>query len=208
MSPAGGRVDTHFHIVPPSYAAALAAAGGDRNHPGPTPAAWDAGGATQAAAFCEGAGIDFAVLSVTAPGPAVVGPGPAGRALARACNIETAAAVAEGGGRYGFFASRPDWNDVDGVLEELDFVFGLQKVANGVVVMASYGGRLLGDTLFEPVWRALDAVGALVFLHPCCTAVADGTGSEALPPIAGGLPGAVLDYPLATTRTAADLVLR
>ena len=186
MSPAGGRVDTHFHIVPPSYAAALAAAGGDRNHPGPTPAAWDAGGATQAAAFCEGAGIDFAVLSVTAPGPAVVGPG----------------------GRYGFFASLPDWNDVDGVLEELDFVFGLQKVANGVVVMASYGGRLLGDTLFEPVWRALDAVGALVFLHPCCTAVADGTGSEALPPIAGGLPGAVLDYPLATTRTAADLVLR
>ena len=37
----------------------------------------------------------------------------------------------------------------------------------GVFLYTVYEGRMLSDKLFLPVWKALDEIGAIVFLHPC-----------------------------------------
>lgn len=57
----------------------------------------------------------------------------------------------------------------------------------------------MGHESFRPVWEKLQAYGALVFLHP--------TSSGFQPRFIGDfLPQPVVDYPLATTRAAVDLV--
>lgn len=63
----------------------------------------------------------------------------------------------------------------------------------------SYGDKLPGHESFRPIWDKLQSYGALVFLHP--------TSSDFTPRFIGGfLPQPVVDYPLATTRAAVDLV--
>ncbi|KAI9004963.1 hypothetical protein DFJ74DRAFT_742231 [Hyaloraphidium curvatum] len=191
-----GRIDTHIHVIPPSYRAALDVAGGD-------PSGWPTPEWTPESclSFMDSVGIHFAVLSVTSPGPAILGPTALGRKVARAANEEVAGYVTgPGKGRFGFFASLPDWNDVEGTLEEIEFVYTQQKVANGLVIMTSYGEPLPGDPSFAAIWEALERNKALVFVHP-------GTTAPLLPPVAGFLPRPVLDYPLATTRCAVDLIL-
>lgn len=102
--------------------------------------------------------------------------------------------------RLGFFGVLPDWQDVNGTISEIDFLYGEQKLCNGVTVYTSYGSRLLGDPPFTPIWAKLQEHSALVFLHP---------GVLAVEPkfIASGLPQPIVDYPLATTRAAVDLVV-
>lgn len=140
------------------------------------------------------------MLSVTAPGPAILGPTEAGRKLARTLNEEVWEICCQRKGRFGYFASLPDFNDIEGTLDEIKHIFETEKNANGVVVMTSYGDRLLGDEKFKPIWKALDNYKALVFVHP---------GHLEVTPekIAGFLPQPVLDYPLATTRAAVSLIL-
>ncbi|KAI0172915.1 2-amino-3-carboxymuconate-6-semialdehyde decarboxylase [Hypoxylon sp. FL1284] len=92
--------------------------------------------------FCDTIGTSFSVLSVTAPGPALLGPTEAGRKLTRTLNEEVWEVWCQRRGRFGHFASLPDFNDVQGTLEEIRHVF------------------------FRPIWRALDSYGALVFVHP------------------------------------------
>ena len=79
-----------------------------------------------------------------------------------------------------------------------DTVFG---DADGVVVMASYAGKYLGDPAFEPLWAELGRRQAVVFGHP-----GDTPGQPPLPPAAGVAPP-MTDFPFQTTRTAVQLVL-
>lgn len=91
---------------------------------------------------------------------------------------------------------------MEGVLAELDFLFTEQRLCSGVTLFTSYGGKLLGHPDFDPLWRALQRHRALVFVHP--------TLLDVTPRFVGGEPGLpqpILDYPLATTRAAVDLVL-
>jgi 6-methylsalicylate decarboxylase len=140
---------------------------------------------------------------VTTPGVALVGTGNEGRELARSINdffADEITARNTSQPRLGFFGSLPDWQDVDGVLAELDYLFGEQRLSWGVVVSSSYGDKLLGDPLFEPIWERLNEYKALVFLHPT---LLPGVQPEY---INGGLPGPIVDFPLATTRSAVDIV--
>lgn len=140
------------------------------------------------------------MLSVTAPGPALLGPTEKGRNLARALNEEVWAVCQERPGRFGFFASLPDFNDVEGVLLEIESIFGTEKKANGVVVMTSYGDKLVGDETFRPIWDELNKHSALVFVHPSHVRITPEN-------IGGFLPQPVIDYPLATTRAAMSLIV-
>jgi predicted TIM-barrel fold metal-dependent hydrolase len=94
----------------------------------------------------------------------------------------------------------PDWQDVNGTLAELDFLYGQQKLCSGVTVYTSYGGKLLGDPLFVPIWAKLQAYKALVFIHPSVLDVQPHF-------INPSIPQPIVDYPLATTRAAVDLVM-
>lgn len=60
--------------------------------------------------------------------------------------------------------------------------------------------RLLGDPLFDKIWRRLNELEAVVFILPSDLAVQPKF-------VAGKLSQPWVDYPHATTRTALDLVL-
>src|SRR5258706_14567278 len=69
--------------------------------------------------------------------------------------------------------------------------------ADGVILLANYAGKYLGDAAFEPLWAELHRRQAVVFVHP---------GQPPLPTVAG-VAGPLVDYPFDTTRTAVQLVL-
>lgn len=102
--------------------------------------------------------------------------------------------------RLGFFGALPDWRDVNGTLDEIDYLYQTQRLCNGVGVSSTYGNLLPGDPLFYPIWKRLNSYSALVLLHPASI-----PGIEPAF-IARGLPQPIIDFPLATTRAAIDLV--
>ncbi|KIM81555.1 hypothetical protein PILCRDRAFT_496476, partial [Piloderma croceum F 1598] len=97
----------------------------------------------------------------------------------------------------GWFASLPDWTDVQGTLDEIEWAFNVAK-ADGVVIMASYNNLLLGHSSFQPIWDKLDEYKAVVFIHPTASSPKY---------IAGNVSQAVVDFTFGTTRTAVDMVL-
>lgn len=193
-----GHIDVHFHALPPAYKAAVKAHGGDPSgFPEPD---WSPEAAITS---MEAVGASLGILSVSSPGVPVTGAGEEGRRLARELNTYlgglATAAEAPLAGKFGFFGVLPDWQDVEGTCAEIDFLFAEQKLCSGVGAYTTYGDKLPGHESFKPIWAKLQAYGALVFLHP--------TSSDFQPRFIGGfLPQPIVDYPLATTRAAVDLV--
>lgn len=184
-----------IHVIPPSYLEAINANGGD-------PSGWPTPSWTleECIRFSDTIRSSFSVLSITAPGPALLGPTDAGRKLAQTANKEVWDICQRRPDRFGFFASLPDFNDIEGTLAEIEDIFVHKRRANGVAVMTSYGDRLVGDETFKPIWEALDRHNALVFVHPSHVSITPEY-------ISNFLPQPVIDYPQATTRAALSLVL-
>ncbi|MEN7430675.1 amidohydrolase family protein [Chromobacterium sp. TRC.1.1.SA] len=183
------RIDVHQHVVPPFWAEALPAHGGD-------PSGWKSPewSPQSAIAFMDSQGIATGVLSLTATG--VQGwSGQSKRDMARRVNEYTAGLVEHRPDRFGHFAT-VSLPDIEGSLREIEFAFDALK-ADGVVLLSNYGGQYLGDPGFEPVWAELNRRRATVFIHP---------GKPAIDAIAG-MPGPLVDYPFDTTRTAVQMVL-
>lgn len=186
---AKNRIDVHQHVIPPFWADALDAHGGDPS--GWVTPKWSPQAAIQ---FMDSQEISTGLLSLTAPG--VAGwTGQEKRDIARRVNEFTANLVEQNPVRFGNFVTLP-LPDIDGVLLEIEHAYGALR-ADGVVLLSNYGGRYLGDPAFEPMWHELDRLNAVVFIHPAKPAI------EAI----GGVPGPVVDYPFDTTRTAYQLVL-
>jgi 6-methylsalicylate decarboxylase len=187
------RIDVHQHVVPAFYAEALASHGGDPS--GSVTPDWSPG---RAIAFMDSQQIATGILSVSTP--SVVGwAQDERRQMARRINEYTADLVAQRPDRFGSFATLP-LPDIDGALAEAEYALGTLH-ADGVVVMASYTGKYLGDPAFEPLWAELDRRHAVVFEHP-----GDTPGQPPLPPAAGVAPP-MANFPFETTRTAVQLVL-
>ncbi len=184
-----GRIDIHQHIVPPFWAVALSALGGD-------PSGWSSPAWTpeNAIDFMDSQRIAMGILSLTAPG--VTGwQGVARRDMARRVNEFGAEVMARRPDRFGGFATLP-LPDMDGALRELEYAFDTLN-ADGVVLLSNYAGHYLGDPAFGPLWAELERRSAVVFIHPAKPAI----------PIIEGIPGPIVDYPFDTTRTAVQLVL-
>ncbi|HMD05520.1 MAG TPA: amidohydrolase family protein, partial [Candidatus Binatus sp.] len=185
---ARGRIDTHNHIVPASYAAWLKskglAAGGL-----PIPE-WSA---DSAIALMDKYGIETAIMSVSTPGVNLGDDGEA-REKAREVNEYAADVVRKHPRRFGFFATLciPD---VKGSLDEVAYAFD-KLHADGVVVLANSRGIYLGDRRFDPIFDELNRRNAVVFVHPSIL-----YGNE--PP--EGLPPFIADFLLDTTRAAIRL---
>ena len=139
-------------------------------------------------------------MSVTTPGVPIAGLGSEARALARTINNDLGNSTSSSS-RLGFFGTLPDWRDVNGTLDEIDYLYQSQRLCHGVAIFTSYGDRLLGDSLFAPIWEKLNGYRALVFVHP--------TQLPGVQPtyMAETLPAPIIDFPLATTRSAVDLVM-
>jgi predicted TIM-barrel fold metal-dependent hydrolase len=180
------RIDVHQHVVPPFWAKEL------RTDPsGTVIPPWSPESAIDSMDSQE---IATGILSLAAPS-VVRWNNSERREMARRVNEYTADLVAKQPGRFGNFATLPV-PDVDGALRELEHVLDTLR-ADGVILLANYAGKYLGDPAFEPLWAALDRRQATVFVHP---------GQPPLP-TAAGIAGTLVDYPFDTTRTAVQLVL-
>jgi predicted TIM-barrel fold metal-dependent hydrolase len=186
------RIDVHNHILPPDYVTAIGgrAIGGPALNPGAPP--WDV---ASALAAMDGAGVTGAVVSVSAPGM-LLDDAAATRRLTRSCNQFSAQMVADHPGRFGMFASLP-LPEVKAALTELDYALDVLK-ADGVILMSNYRDRYLGDPAFAPLFDALNARRAVVFVHP--TTCRCGLG--VLPDV----PASMIEFPHDTTRTITSLL--
>ena len=182
------RIDAHHHALPRVWTDALRAEGADRSGGAELPP-WSAGAALAA---LDGAEVDAAVLSISEPG---VFHGDEGAAadLARRCNDALAEVVAAHPRRFGALAVLP-LPDVEAALAELDRALALDAF-DGVVLLANYRGRYLGDPAFDPLFDELDRRGATVFVHPSTP-----PGPDA------GLPPFLVDFTFDTTRAIARLI--
>jgi 6-methylsalicylate decarboxylase len=182
-------VDIHQHIIPDFY---WRASNEDGNAAGGiTPPRWILDGAI---AYLDEARIDVAVPSISTPG-VHFGDDAAARLLARQVNEYFAEMKRQRPDRFGGFASLP-LPDVEGSLAELEHALDVLEL-DGVSLMSNAGERYLGDGSFDEVFEELQRRAAVVFVHP--TASPD--------PIAHtlGLPDALLDYPVDTSRAIAKL---
>ena len=86
--------------------------------------------------------------------------------------------------------------DVEGTLEQIAYAFDVLEL-DGVSMLTNAGGSYLGDDRFDDIFADLQRRAAVAFIHP--TASPD--------PIAHtlGLPDALLDYPVDTSRAIAKL---
>ena len=187
--PSPHRIDTHHHFVPPFYLAEVGAEAIARTLVSGKAPDWTPGHSIDA---MDRNGIATAVVSISAPGFLCEEVKQAD--LCRRCNDYAARMRADFPGRFGSFAGLP-LPDIDASLAEIERALGELK-AEGICLLTNYGGRYLGDPLFDPVFDELNRRGAVVYVHP-----AEGpcTCGFALPP-------ASLEYPFDTTRAIASLL--
>jgi 6-methylsalicylate decarboxylase len=183
------RIDVHQHVVPAFWAKELPTHGGDPS--GTVIPQWSPQNAID---MMDSQEIATGILSLTAPGVARWYKIDR-REMARRVNQYTADLVAKWPDRFGNFATLP-LPDVDGAIRELEYALDTLR-ADGVILLANYGQKYLGDNAFEPLWAALHRRQAVVFVHP---------GQPPLPTVQG-VAGPLVDYPFDTTRTAVQLVL-
>ncbi|HXX48608.1 MAG TPA: amidohydrolase family protein [Myxococcota bacterium] len=184
-----GRIDTHHHIVPPSYVDWLARLGIDAGAGVPFPR-WSR---EETLEMMDRRGIETAIVSLSTPG-VHFGDAAEARKRAREINELSAGLVRSAPARFGFFAFLP-LPDVDGALAELEYAFD-SLGADGVVMLANARGVYLGDPALDAVFDALERRRAVVFVHPSIP--------PGLAPVEG-VPGYAADFLLDTTRAAVRL---
>jgi len=175
------RIDCHAHVHPSAYRAAL----GDA----PLPPM----GLADLEAAMERHEIDAAVISTGPPG-AFAGPDGDGRGLALHANNGIAEIVHAQPLKFAGVATLP-LPDVTASLAELDRVYD-ELGLDGVMLLTNVAGIYLGDPAFEPVFAALAAREAYVFIHP------------GFPPYPAPLPHPIwlYEFPFETVRAAANLI--
>jgi aminocarboxymuconate-semialdehyde decarboxylase len=106
--------------------------------------------------------VDLAIVSLTCPNVYFGGP-EVSLAAARAVNDEMAEAQAAHPDRIRYLASLP-WEYPEAATVELERACG--RGAVGVMVLANVAGLSLTDPRFVPIWKAIDARGLPVLVHP------------------------------------------
>ena len=120
------------------------------------------------------------------------------KAIARQANTYAAGVRDTYPSRFGFFATVPSLSSVEVVLEEIKYAFDTLH-ADGVLLMTRYGKKYLGHADFKPIWAALNARKAVVFIHPGSSIENNPVNEYLSPP--------VLDFPHETTKTALDMII-
>jgi predicted TIM-barrel fold metal-dependent hydrolase len=186
-------IDTHHHIYPPDYVKQSL----DRllKDSVALPATAYTGWTPQVSLDqMEKAGIATAIVSMTSPGVWFDDGTVASRKRARLCNEYGAGLKRDHPGRFGMFAALP-LPDTAGSLKEIAYALDQLKL-DGIGLLSSYKGKLLGNPAFTPVFEELNRRKAVVFVHPtmsCC-------GN-----IFPGVSGPTIEFPVDTGRTMASL---
>lgn len=189
------RIDVHHHFTPPCYVEAFSQSSGD-------PSGWKlpTWSVESSKDIMASLNIGTTILSLTAPGCAIV----KGRAertkLAREVNQFAASVRDADPSRFGFFATLPPiLDDVEAAIAEIAFALDVLH-ADGITLFTRYGPghTYLGHVDLKPIWAELDRRASVVFIHP--TRLVD---TQLVNP---ALPQPMIDYPHETTRTTVDLI--
>jgi predicted TIM-barrel fold metal-dependent hydrolase len=184
------RIDVHHHFLPPFHVDAMMAPG--RRAAG-TPPKWSPALSLEE---MDKSGIATAILSIVQPGTWFGNNVEESRSLNRRLNEYAASMVKDHPGRFGLFACIAP-PDTEGSLKEIEYALDVLK-ADGIGLLTSYGDKYLGDPSFAPVYEALNARRAVIYVHPttpnCCRGL--------LP----GIPPSSIEYATDSTRTIAHLV--
>ena len=179
-------VDVHAHFTPPTFRTAGIAQG--------PMVGWSV---ERQYEEMDKAGVSRALLSITTPGVTVAGD--AGLKLAREANDYGAKIVADSKGRLGLFVYVHRPNDPDAALKDVEYGLDTLK-ANGVCLFTSYGGKYLGDAVYDPLFAELNRRKAVVYVHPttgaCCARVLQ------------TVPDTVVEFGTDTTRAITNYVYR
>jgi predicted TIM-barrel fold metal-dependent hydrolase len=152
----GRRVDTHVHVLPDDYRAAL-----QRRADAPVRLPpWSRESLDGLLARNE---IDAAVLSLSPPGVWFGDQGFANE-LARMVNERTAELVRSAPSRFAGLAFLP-LPDVSRAIEELSYALDVLEL-DGVSLLSNVAGVYHGDPVWDPLWAELERRGAYVMLHP------------------------------------------
>jgi 6-methylsalicylate decarboxylase len=186
-----GLIDVHHHFMSQAYLDAVgverAASPGSSGHVEP----WSADRSLE---FMDMAGIETAVVSVSAPG-IDMGSTAATARLARECNEAQADMVRDNPKRFASLAILP-LPDIDLSLRELAHAFDALD-ADGVVLLSNYGGEYIGSQAFWPVFEELDRRGAVAFFHPVAP-----EGYRGFP----GVSLSTMEFPFDTTRAIMSML--
>ncbi len=183
-----GRIDTHFHMIPPFWAQALEAKTGKPMWGTPD---WSPESAKQ---LMDRLGTEVGLISLATPSVSVW-EGQEQLDMTRRVNDYGCKLRDDGEGRIGYFATLP-MPDPEATAAEIDRAY-IEYEADGVILLTSYKGVYLGEPRFAPVWRALERHRAVVFLHP---------GIPEIKPLEG-VPQPTFDFPMDTTRAALEMVV-
>ncbi len=190
-------IDTHHHIYPTRYVAQNIQRLLDDASILPA-SAYQNWTPSLALEQMDKAGIETAITSITSPGVWFDGDSAAAnRGRARDCNEFGATMMRDHPKRFGMFGAIPV-PDTEGSLTEIAHIFDVLKL-DGVGVLTSYAGQLLGDPAFDPVFDELNRRKAKVFVHPtmsCCGNVFPGVS------------GPTIEFPTDSARAIASLLLR
>jgi predicted TIM-barrel fold metal-dependent hydrolase len=154
-----GLIDVHHHTIPPAFTREMEKRGISLVAGAPLPA-WTG---ERSLAIMDAAGIETAVLSLSAPG-VHFGDKAGAVSLARECNLHSAELGETSKGRFKSFAVLPMPFTAEAAAEA---TYALDKLgATGVVLLASTDGIFLGDPRFDELMAELDRRKAIVFVHP------------------------------------------
>ena len=187
-----GRIDLHHHFLPQDYMREeherSKATHGNTDLFSWTP--------EKSIEQMDKAGIAFAFASTSTPG-VWYGDVALGRRLARQWTDAAVEAIGKYPTRFGLFAPLP-LPDTEGSLAQIEYALDDAK-ADGLGLLANFGGKWLGDPSFAPVMEELNRRQAIVYVHPTFT-----------PCVTNTIPNAqmqLVEFPFETTRTIANLVI-
>jgi 6-methylsalicylate decarboxylase len=187
----GGRIDVHFHLIPPFFRDAVHEAGFMLATAGGYPE-WSPGLALE---LMDKHDIAVAIASTVWPGAGFL-PGTEAARFARRCNEYAADLIVRHPRRFGCFAILP-MHDMDAAISEAQYCLETLRF-EGIGLFASYGERFLGDPFFDPLMSFLNSVKAVVHVHP---SLHPSSRSLKLK-----LPGWLIEYVFDTTRAAVNLI--
>ncbi|KAJ5929213.1 hypothetical protein N7454_007061 [Penicillium verhagenii] len=192
------RIDVHSHVVPEVWREALISAGypvknGTLYTDGFPVSDWTL---ESHISTMDTLGVNFSALSVSAPGVFFLKEAHKAKALARSVNLHLHNYTKTHPTRLGALCLLP-LPFVEEAVEELEFCLDTLKFI-GVGMYTNADGTYLGNSTLDPVFSALNARNASVFVHPA----APGCTSVAM-----GWPIPMSEYPFDTVRAIENLLL-
>ncbi|KAL3458716.1 amidohydrolase 2 [Aspergillus heterothallicus] len=193
------RIDVHSHAIPDIWRTALIDAGypivdGTLTVEGFPVPEWSI---TDHLSTMDDLGIDYATLSITAPGVYFLSEEPAkAKQLARDINKALHAYTQEHPARLGALCLLPLPN-VEDALAEIEYCLDTLNL-DGIALYTNSAGLYLGDATLDPLFESLNTRHATVFVHPA----EPGCQSATM-----GYPAPLTEYPFDSVRAMQNMLL-